>query len=215
MTAEELFEEKQYLVIAAIKQQFGSIARAGQIAEINNMELDDLIQVGHMYLWEHCVKYDPERVDTFNAYVMKGMKWAISDEIHMKGTPFKISRRVSHEDRNKMNIHSIDLHREEETVNEFYAVSTINVEEEVMVSVGIQEVTSVLEEEEKTIIMHVGYGFTEQEIAMKLEMKKSTVHTRKTKAFLKMNPNYKPMKQKSFFLGKRMIKRNHQLGLVI
>lgn len=215
MTAQELFEEKQHLVIAAIKQQFGSIARAGQIAEMNNMELDDLIQVGHMYLWEHCVKYDPERVDTFNAYVMKGMKWAISDEIHMKGTPFKISRRVSHEERNKMNIHSIDLHRGQETVNEYYAVSPIDVEEEVIVSVGLQEVTSVLEEEEKTIIMHVGYGFTEQEIAMKLEMKKSTVHTRKIRAFLKMNPNYKPMKQKSFFLGKRMVKRNHQLGLVI
>ncbi|ANN30745.1 RNA polymerase subunit sigma [Bacillus thuringiensis serovar coreanensis] len=215
MTAEELFEEKQYLVFAAIKQQFGSIARAGQIAEMNNMELDDLIQVGHLYLWEHCVKADPERVDTFNAYVMKGMKWAMSDELHLKGTPFKISRRVSHEDRNKMNIHSIDLHREEEAENGFYAVSPINVEEEVMVSVGIQEVTSVLEEEEKTIIMHVGYGFTEQEIAVKLEMKKSTVHTKKTRAFLKMNPNYKPMKQKSFFLGKRMIKRNHQLGLVI
>ncbi|MGQ3739995.1 sigma-70 family RNA polymerase sigma factor [Bacillus sp. Fil] len=215
MTAQELFEEKQHLVIAAIKQQFGSIARAGQIAEMNNMELDDLIQVGHMYLWEHCVKYDPERVDTFNAYVMKGMKWAISDEIHMKGTPFKISRRVSHEERNKMNIHSIDLHRGQETVNEYYAVSPIDVEEEVIVSVGLQEVTSVLEEEEKTIIMNVGYGFTEQEIAVKLEMKKSTVHTRKTRAFLKMNPNYKPMKQKSFFLGKRMVKRNHQLGLVI
>ncbi|ARJ24422.1 sigma-70 family RNA polymerase sigma factor [Bacillus mycoides] len=215
MTAQELFEEKQHLVIASIKQQFGSIARAGQIAEMNNMELDDLIQVGHMYLWEHCVKYDPERVDTFNAYVMKGMKWAISDEIHMKGTPFKISRRVSHEERNKMNIHSIDLHRGQETVNEYYAVSPIDVEEEVIVSVGLQEVTSVLEEEEKTIIMHVGYGFTEQEIAVKLEMKKSTVHTRKTRAFLKMNPNYKPMKQKSFFLGKRMVKRNHQLGLVI
>ncbi|AXY10616.1 sigma-70 family RNA polymerase sigma factor [Bacillus thuringiensis LM1212] len=215
MTAEELFGEKQYLVIAAIKQQFGSIARAGQIAEMNNMELDDLMQVGHMYLWEHCVKSDPERVDTFNAYVMKGMKWAMSDELHLKGTPFKISRRVSHEERNKMNIHSIDLHREEEAENGFYAVSPINVEKEVMVSVGIQEVTSVLEEEEKTIIMHVGYGFTEQEIAVKLKMKKSTVHTKKTRAFLKMNPNYKPMKQKSFFTGKRMIKRNHQLGLVI
>lgn len=139
MTAQELFEEKQHVVIAAIKQQFGSITRARQIAKMNNMELDDLMQVGHMYLWEHCVKSDPERVDTFNAYVMKGMKWAMSDEIHLKGTPFKISRRVSYEDRNKMNIHSIDLHREEEAENGFYAVSPINVEKEVMVSVGIHK----------------------------------------------------------------------------
>ncbi|KAB2419668.1 MULTISPECIES: sigma-70 family RNA polymerase sigma factor [Bacillus cereus group] len=206
MTAKELFKEKQYLVIAAIKQQFGGIVRTGQIAEINNMDLDDLIQVGHLYLWEHCVNYDPERVDGFNAYVMKGMKWAMSDELHLKGTSFKISRRVSHEERNKINIHSINLHRDEETVDEFYAVSPIDVEE---------EVTSVLEEKEKSIILHVGEGYTAEEIARKLEMKKSTVQTRKTWAFLKMNPDYKPLKQKSFFLGKRIIKRNHQLRLVI
>ncbi|MGQ7101602.1 hypothetical protein ACUOAQ_29120, partial [Escherichia sp. SP-MK] len=37
MTEQELFEEKQHVVIAAIKQQFGSIARARQIAKMNNM----------------------------------------------------------------------------------------------------------------------------------------------------------------------------------
>ena len=59
MTPEKLFEEKEYLVIA-IKQRFGSIARARQIAERNNMELDDLIQVGRMHLWACCVKCDAE-----------------------------------------------------------------------------------------------------------------------------------------------------------
>ena len=44
----------------SIKQRFGSIARARQIAERNNMELDDLIQVGRMHLWACCVKYDAE-----------------------------------------------------------------------------------------------------------------------------------------------------------
>ena len=67
-----------------------------------------------------------QRIDTFHAYVMKGMKWAMSDE-HMKGMP--LSRKVSHEERNQIHIHSIDLHRDEEPVNEFYAVSPIDVEE--------------------------------------------------------------------------------------
>ena len=43
-----------------------------------------------------------------------------------------------------------------ETVNEFYAVSRINVEEEVMVSVGLQEITNVLEEEEKQLLCMLG-----------------------------------------------------------
>ncbi|PFA40880.1 RNA polymerase subunit sigma, partial [Bacillus cereus] len=61
MLPNDLFEEKQHLVFAAIKQRFGSMVRAKQIAEINNMELDDLIQVGRMHLWACCVKYDAER----------------------------------------------------------------------------------------------------------------------------------------------------------
>ena len=79
---------------------------------------------------------------------MKGMEWAMSDEIHMKGTPFKVSRKVNHEERNQISIHSIDLHRDEESVNEFYAMSPINVEEEALLSVEFEEVTSVLEEKE-------------------------------------------------------------------
>ena len=183
MTPEKLFEEKEYLVIAAIKQRFGSIARARQIAERNNMELDDLIQVGRMHLWACCVKCDAERIDTFHAYVMKGMKWAMSDESHMKGMPFKVSRKVSHEERNQIHIHSIDLHRDEEPVNEFYAVSPIDVEEEALLSVEFEEVTSVLEEKEKLIILHVGEGYTEREIAVKLGMGRCTVNTKKNDAF--------------------------------
>lgn len=49
MLPNDLFEEKQHLVFAAIKQQFGSMTRAAKIAELNNMELDDLIQFGRMY----------------------------------------------------------------------------------------------------------------------------------------------------------------------
>jgi len=139
----------------------------------------------------------------------------MSDELHLKGSLFKISRRVSHEEKNGINIHSIDFHQEEETVNGFYAVSPIDVEEEALLSVEFEEVTSVLEEKEKSIILHVGEGYTTEEIAMKLDMKKSTVHTTKTRVFKKMNPDYKPIKQKFFFLGKRMIKRNRQLRLTV
>ena len=53
---------------------------------------------------------------------------------------------MSHEERNQIHIHSIDLHRDEEPVNEFYAVSPIDVE--ALLSVEFEEVTSVLEEKE-------------------------------------------------------------------
>ncbi|PGP94024.1 RNA polymerase subunit sigma, partial [Bacillus cereus] len=97
----------------------------------------------------------------------------------------------------------------------FYAVSPIDVEKEVVSSIEFEEVTSVLEEKEKSIMLHIGEGYTTREIARKFEMGKSTVNKKKNEAFLKINPDYKPMKQRSFFLGKRSLKGNRQQLLVM
>ncbi|MFE6708753.1 sigma-70 family RNA polymerase sigma factor [Bacillus thuringiensis] len=215
MTPEELFEAKKRLVFSAIEQQFGSYQNAKQIAENNNMEIDDLIQVGQMQLWELCLRYDPKKEKSFNGYAMKHMKWRMSDEIHNKGTIFILNSRTSIEERNQISIQSIDLHQEGEVVNEFFAVSPINVAEEVISSIEFEEITSVLDEEEKILILHISEGYTAEEIALKFGIGRSTVHYKKNKAFLKINPNYSPTKKKSYFLGARSLKENHLLQQVI
>ena len=63
-----------------------------------------------------------------------------------------------------MNIHSIDLHRDEETVNEFYAVSPIDVEEEVMLSIEFEEVTSVLEEKKSQLYCTLVRGIPQKKL---------------------------------------------------
>ena len=93
-------------------------------------------------------------------------------------------------------------------------MSSINVEEEALLSVEFEEVTSVLEEKEKLIILHIGEGYSTREIAMKFEMGKSTVNKKKMKRF-KINPDYKPLNFRSFFLGTRRNMRNRQLGLTV
>lgn len=215
MTPEKLFEEKQYLVFAAIKQQFGSYSIAKKVAENNNMEFDDLVQVGNVYLWELCVKCDYERLATFNAYVMKGLRWRLRDEVHRKGTPFKVSQKVSVEERNQIQIQSIDLHQNGEVVHEFYAIADIDVEAEVVNQVELEGVMSVLNKKEKAIILYISEGYTTEEIAVKLGMGRSTMYRKKKEAFLKMNPSYKSIKQRSFFLGKLPYKRNRQHPLAI
>ncbi|OUB48229.1 sigma-70 family RNA polymerase sigma factor [Bacillus thuringiensis] len=215
MTPEKLFEEKQHLVFAAIKQQFNSHANAEQIAKKNYMDFDDLVQIGRIKLWELCLNYDPEKESTFNAYVMMTLKWKIRNEVHTKGMTIKIPRSVDYEERNTLCFHSIDLHTEDDTENDFFAVSPINVEEEALLSVEFEEVTSVLGEKEKSIILHVGEGYTTREIARKFEMGESTVKKKKNAAFLKINPNYKPLNLRSFFLGKRSFKGNRQQPLAI
>ncbi|MGG0258443.1 sigma-70 family RNA polymerase sigma factor [Bacillus mycoides] len=210
MTPEELFEEKQHLVIAAIKQRFGSMLRAKQIAEMNNMELDDLIQVGRMQLWELCLKYNPEKVKTFKKYTMTHMKWRMSDEIHTKGTPFKVTRWTNAEERNQIDTQSIDLHKDGEIATNFFAVSPIDVEKEAMVSIQYQEAMSVLNEEEKIILTKKVYGFTDDEIADEIGKSRQIINKKKNRAFKKINPDYKRVIKKE--LKK---KKNHLLQQVI
>ena len=58
-------------------------------------------------------------------------------------------------------------------------------EEEVTTLLEFEEVTGVLNGKEKAIILHIGEGYTAEEIAVRLGMGKSTVHQKKNAAFLK------------------------------
>ncbi|WP_142310585.1 sigma-70 family RNA polymerase sigma factor, partial [Bacillus wiedmannii] len=164
MTPEKLFEEKEHLVFAAIKQQFGSYTYAKKIAEKNNMVFDDLVQIGRIKLWELCLEYDPEKASTFNSYVMMTLKWKISEEVHIKGLTIKVPRSVNYEERNELCFHSIDLYKEDDTESDFFAISPINVEEEVIIGIQVQEIMKVLNEEERFILKKKSLGFTDKEI---------------------------------------------------
>ncbi|MDX5858475.1 sigma-70 family RNA polymerase sigma factor [Bacillus cereus group sp. BfR-BA-01033] len=209
MTPEELFAKKDHLVLTAIKKRLGSYEAAIRIAVENNMEFDDLVQEGRIKLWELCLKYDPDRDVSFNTYVIKTLGWYISEVIHVKGTPFKLSRYTSVEEKNQINIRSIDLNRNGEETNEFFAVSPINIEEDVIDSITFNEKISGLDRKEKFVVIQKSYGYTDKEIGAKLNVHESTVSRIKNKAFNKINPNLK----KSRLMISR--KKNHLLQQVI
>ncbi|NMW17245.1 MULTISPECIES: sigma-70 family RNA polymerase sigma factor [Bacillus] len=209
MTPEELFAKKDHLVLTAIKKRLGSYEAAIRIAIENNMEFDDLVQEGRIKLWELCLKYDPDREISFNTYVIKTLGWYISEVIHVKGTPFKLSRYTSVEEKNQINIRSIDLNRNGEETNEFFAVAPINIEEDVIDSITFNEKISDLDRKEKFVVIQKSYGYTDKEIGEKLNVHESTVSRIKNKAFNKINPNLK----KSRLMISR--KKNHLLQQVI
>ncbi|HEF1853628.1 sigma-70 family RNA polymerase sigma factor [Bacillus thuringiensis] len=213
MLPNDLFEGKKKLVFAAIKQHFGSFPKAKQIAQMNQIELDDLIQVGFITLWEACLKYDPNKKETFNAYVMAHMKWRMSDEINRKKL-IKLTCHATPEEIEKVSFQSIDLHHEGETENEFFAISDIDVEEDVMKAIEFEEIMGVLDEREKFVLMHKSYGFTDLEIGSLLGKSRPVITQIKHQAFFKVNPNYKETGEKSLLLNRRK-RENHQLGLVI
>ncbi|UYX53333.1 sigma-70 family RNA polymerase sigma factor [Bacillus thuringiensis] len=213
MSPSNLFEAKKKLVFAAIKQHFGSFSKANRIAQMNQLELDDLIQVGFITLWEACLKYDPNKKGTFNAYVMAHMKWRMSDEINRKKL-IKLTCHATPEEIEKFHFQSIDLHHDGETENEFFVISDADVEKDVMKIIEFEEVMGVLDEREKFILMQKSYGFTDDEIASELGKSRPVVTQLKNQAFLKVNPDYKKTGNKSL-LSNRKKRENHQLGLVI
>lgn len=214
MTPEELFEEKEHLVFAAIKQQFGSYDYAKKIAEKNNMDFDDLVQMGRIKLWELCLGYKPEKASTFNSYIMMTLKWYISEEVHIKGLTIKVPRSVNYEERNKMCFHSIDLHTENDTESNFFAISPINVEEEVITGIQVQEIMGVLNEEERFILKKKSLGFTDKEIGRHFGRGRNYVTIRKNRAFLKINPEYKPIGKQAILVDSKR-RKNHLLAQVI
>lgn len=192
MTPTELFEEKKDLVFYAIGGRFGSLAKAKVIAEMNNMEFDDLVQVGHMTLWNLCLNSTIEKVKEFDPYAIQAMKWDMGREVHEKGKTIRVTSNVTKEEREKLNFHSIDLYRDGEIVNDFFAISPVNVEDNALNSVELCEIFKVLNESEKYILMQKSYGYSDKAIGRKIGKSDKAVNKIKSRAFLKLNPNYSP-----------------------
>ncbi|WP_259418286.1 sigma-70 family RNA polymerase sigma factor [Bacillus toyonensis] len=215
MKPNELFEEKQHLIFAAIKKQFRNFGNARRTAEINNMELDDLIQVASIALWELCLKYDPKKEDSFHSYAITRMRWRMSDEIHRKGKLIRMTSNVTWEEREQFSFQSIDLYIDEGKENGFWAVSDIDVEEEAIKSVHFEETMNVLDEKEKYILMQKGYGISDANIAKGFGISRPTLQKIKNNAILKINPNYFVTGNPSLLADSRLKKKNHLRQQVI
>lgn len=209
MTPEELFGKKQHLVIAAIKQKFGNVLSAKRIAKENNMDLEDLIQVGSIRLWQLCLNYNPEKEKSFNQYAVIGIQGVILNELFEKGKTIRFPKNIKKEIRDEFEFQSIDLYTSEYVINEFFAVSPINMEEDVIGSIEFEEIVSGLGQKEKFVLMQKSYGYTDKEIGTKLNVDTSTVSRIKNKAVIKLNPN-----RKSLGFATRK-KKNHLLQQVI
>lgn len=205
MTPEKLFEEKQHLVDIVINRKFKSFNQASYIAAMNNMELEDFRQVGNLLLWRICLKDDLDKIINIDGYIVRAIGFELQREIDNKGTTIKLTSAVSKEDKKKYVCQSIDLFANDEVESGFFAVSDINVEEEITKKLEVEELLSVLNERDKWILKQKSKEYTDSEIAMVLGKTTNAITKMKNKAYRKINPNYK-----------RIIKKkNHLLQQVI
>lgn len=205
MTPEKLFEEKQHLVDLVINRKFKSFNQASYIAAMNNMELEDFRQVGNLLLWRICLKDDLDKIINIDGYIVRAIGFELQREIDNKGTTIKLTSAVSKEDKKKYACQSIDLFANDEVESGFFAVSDINVEEEITKKLEVEELLNVLNERDKWILKQKSKEYTDSEIAKVLGKTTNAITKMKNKAYRKINPNYK-----------RVIKKkNHLLAQVI
>lgn len=186
MNPNELYHEKEHLITAAIKKRFNGLEGARYVARVNNMDLEDLFQVGSLVLWRLCQKYDPSQDKTFNSYVLQTIQWRIIDELHIKGLPIRIPNTVSWKKRQAFSFHSTDLHTDDgEETNDYFAVSTDNVEEMAINRIRIKEAFSQLEDRERWILIHKSRGSSDVEVGRMFNRSASYVSSVKRKAIKK------------------------------
>ncbi|MEK4199067.1 sigma-70 family RNA polymerase sigma factor [Cytobacillus sp. FSL K6-0265] len=187
--AVQLFEENQELIFTAIRVNFKDFGKAHRIAGINNMELDDLIQVGQETLWKLCLKEDETMKEKFKGYAYKSIRWMIFNELRIRGLPIKTNLRVSVEDRNKLQFHSIDLYvkKESKVINDYFANDyATDVEYEVMNRLAIKDLLIYLSDLEKFIFIHIAEGYSEREIGEKIGRSTTWVNKKKRAAIAKL-----------------------------
>ncbi|MFS0594204.1 sigma-70 family RNA polymerase sigma factor [Cytobacillus horneckiae] len=204
MSAVQIFEDNQQLVFSAIKQHFGDFHKAHKVASINNMELDDLIQIGQSTLWKLCQRFDPSKKDTFKGYVVTSIKWRISSELHMWGLPMKIPIQVSSEERiNSFTFKSVDLHTYDSVTNDYFAVDhTTDIESEVIDKLESEGLLKGLTNLEKFILINKGHGFSDREIGEMLGKSLHWVNQRKLDAIEKIKKTTLPSGREKLFTCK-------------
>ncbi|MEK5104025.1 sigma-70 family RNA polymerase sigma factor [Cytobacillus sp. FSL M8-0252] len=187
--AVQLFEENQELIYTAIRVNFKDFGKAHRIAGINNMELDDLIQVGQETLWKLCLKEDKTMKEKFKGYAYKSIRWMIFNELRIRGLPIKTNLRVSVEDRNKLQFHSIDLYvdKESKVINDYFANDyTTDIEYEVTNRLAMKDLLIYLSDLEKFIFIHIAEGYSEREIGEKIGRSTTWVNKKKRAAIAKL-----------------------------
>lgn len=205
-----LFESKKGLVFHAIKQMFGSYEKADRIAQKNNMELHDLVQIGLLVLWRLCLKEDPNRADSFNGYVIQSVKWKIRSEFYTKGLPIKITLWTKPEQRNSFSFHSVDSHSgdDSDTQTGFFARAELDTEQEVINRLAIEEALKKLSPEERFVLEKRSLGHSDLEIAQMIGKDRRQTTRIRNRAIKRINPDYEPDGDRIVPVGARKGKRN-------
>lgn len=194
VSAEELYNKYEFLAMVAITEQFGSYKTAAVVAGRNNMEINDLVQVAKMTLWDICFKRAEDRPG-IKSYILKTVKWRVSDYIHEKGTAFKVTRWTSVEERNGIHTGSLNekadwsgnnSHAIEKEKGDFIPNEDYNLEESAIEQADFDKAMDTLNEKERRIIECKLVDMMDKDIAKVMGCTRQIVYKHRTRAYKKI-----------------------------
>lgn len=191
--ANALYKRYEALAVKSVAKQFGSYKTASVVAANNNMEIDDLVNVAKMTLWIICIK-DPHDRPGLVQYISQTVRWRVSDYVHEKGTPFKVTRWTSVEERNSITISSTNeksgddstsVEKGELIINEDYIL-----EDEAITNADFKLSLETLNEKERFIIEKKLLDLQDAEIGKLMGITRQVVHKHKMRGYAKIRAFY-------------------------
>ncbi|WP_078548685.1 sigma-70 family RNA polymerase sigma factor [Litchfieldia alkalitelluris] len=174
------------LVHKVITNLFGSHDNARTVANRKGIDLDDLIQVGTIALWESAEKFDESKGFTFSTYAFKNIRFLIMSEIN-RNNPIHISMHIPTSERIRINSNVVWADKEFGEQSLFGKVSApVNVEDEAITEADLSRMLDALNERERYIISARLNEVSFRELGAEMGLSHQGVHLILKKAIKKL-----------------------------
>lgn len=168
---EDRIEANEGLIFDTLTRMYGSLEIAKHVAQQNNLDLNDLIQVGRIAIWKAIEKFDDSKGYAFSTYASNYIRGYILNE--MGKTSIKISTTLySPKERREIASNVSSIHKQvgktpEDTL-ENVLVDESRFEEQILNSMEAKYLISILNDRNKKVVMLRMEGLTYKQIAEKV-----------------------------------------------
>lgn len=167
----KLFDSNKHLVVSTIYKMLGQPV---SVALSKRLEFDDLVQAGNLGLWRACTSYK-EGLSSFQTYAINHIRWAIQDALNFNGL-IKYNIHKSKETYDIVDIHQdVSSNDEHDLTYADIIANDRDFDEEFDEYYIMKKLLESCSEREKEILIHKYNGYTNKEIANKLQVAPSLI----------------------------------------
>jgi RNA polymerase sigma factor (sigma-70 family) len=181
VTPEELFESHYHIAKETIFKMFNN---PKGVCNQHRIQMDDLLQIARLGLWQASLKYSPDKGTKFMSFAISNIRWTVMETLNRKLSIIKYN--CNNMPDQKYGIISIDAeHSEDSDGNNTYhdiISSDVNVQENAFGNIGGDNILSRLGDKQKEIIKLKVKGLSSGDIGRMWGMTAANVRHHANKA---------------------------------